>query len=372
MKAGSIVAVSLERQLRDATEIFNSFQSYAREHGLDWDVIPLNYEFESTLAQLANSGKLLAAIGSFISDLWLGGLIYDGLYAINLLPISQIRSVTSINIDQVDLGFQAARHLHQNGACKFAYFGSKRLYSNRLQFEGFASPRFVDGVVHLPHLNDLNVQCQQLSVAARPLGILCESDRHARLAIHQLKQIGWQCGQDYLIVGNGNDPTQSALAGIGISSFRLPTHALGYAAAQALHRRVQSGMYPESTQSLRSELMADESSLPWGRSGLAQQALRRLHAQVANAQFEVTQFARELGLSRRSLEQMFKRELGSSPYKTLAQLRFEHAKQLLRQYRLPISEIALRCGCPEAAHFSSWFKKRAGQSPQQFRHENTL
>ena len=101
MRRASIVAVSLDRQLRDATEIFNSFQDYVREHGLSWDVIPLNYEFESTLVQLASSGKLLAAIGPFISDTWLSGLIDDRLHAINLLPISHIHSVTSINLDQM-------------------------------------------------------------------------------------------------------------------------------------------------------------------------------------------------------------------------------------------------------------------------------
>ena len=65
MKQGSIVAVSFERQLRDATEIFNSFQDYVKEHGLDWDVIPLNYEFESTLMRLAHSGRLYGRSGVF-------------------------------------------------------------------------------------------------------------------------------------------------------------------------------------------------------------------------------------------------------------------------------------------------------------------
>ena len=65
-------------------------------------------------------------------------------------------------------------------------------------------------VVHLAHLNDVNARNQALFSLEPPVGILCESDRYARLAMHQLKQMGWQCGQDYLIVGNGNDPTQSA------------------------------------------------------------------------------------------------------------------------------------------------------------------
>ena len=367
MRRASIVAVSFDRQLRDATEIFNSFQNYVREHGLNWDVIPLNYAFESTVVQLASSGKLLAAIGPFISDTWLSGLMEDGLHAINLLPISQIHSVTSINLDQRELGLQAAQHLHRNGARHFVYFGSNRLYSNQLQLLGFASCQFSEDVVHISHLNDLVRRFQKFSKAVGPVGILCESDRHARLAIHQLKQVGWRCGLDYLILGNGNDPTQSALAGLVISSFRLPTHALGYAAARALHQRIQSGVYPEGVQDLLAELIPKESSLLAGRSGLAQKALSRLHTQISNSQFEVTQFARELGISRRSLEQAFKKDLGASPYQTLGTLRFECAQQLLVQSRLPIQEIAQRCGCQEAAHFSSWFKKRSGQSPQKYR-----
>lgn len=367
MQSGTIVAVSFERQLRDATEMFNSFQAYVREHGLRWDVIPLNYAFESTLVQLAHSGKLLAAVGSFISDAWLEGILDDRLYAINLMSISRIHTVPSINVDQADLGRQAAQHLHQNGVRTFVYFGSKNIYSNRLQYEGFASSRFVDAVTHIPNLNEVNASNQALFGLERPVGILCESDRHARLAMHLLKQLGWQCGQDYLIVGNGNDPTQSALAGMAISSFRLPTYALGYAAAQALHHCIQSGMYPHYSQSLRAELIVNASSVPSGRSGLAQRALRRLQAHLSNPQFTVTQFARELGLSRRSLEQTFKNELGSSPYKRLGEFRFEHAQHLLTQSRLPVREIAQLCGCFEAAHFSSWFKKKSGQCPQKYR-----
>ena len=104
MQSGTIVAVSFERQLRDATEIFNSFQGYVREHGLKWDVIPLNYAFESTLMQLAHSGKLLAAVGSFISDAWLEGILYDGAYAINLLSISTyIQSPVLMLIKQISV-----------------------------------------------------------------------------------------------------------------------------------------------------------------------------------------------------------------------------------------------------------------------------
>ena len=38
---------------------------------MKWDVIPLNYAFESTLMQLAHSGKLLAAVGSLLAMLGL-------------------------------------------------------------------------------------------------------------------------------------------------------------------------------------------------------------------------------------------------------------------------------------------------------------
>ena len=86
--------------------MFNSFQGYVREHGLKWDVIPLNYAFESTLMQLAHSGKLLAAVGSFISDAWLEGILHDGVYAMNLLSISHIHTVPSINVDQANLVFK--------------------------------------------------------------------------------------------------------------------------------------------------------------------------------------------------------------------------------------------------------------------------
>ena len=63
----------------------------------------------------------------------------------------------------------------------------------------------------------------------------------------------------------------------------------------------------------------------------------------------------------------FSKVYGDTPYKYLNNQRFDAAKTLLRGSQLPLQEIATQLGFADQYYFSSFFKKKCGKSPKEYR-----
>ena len=71
-----------------------------------------------------------------------------------------------------------------------------------------------------------------------------------------------------------------------------------------------------------------------------------------------------LGISRRQLERLFRRELGKPPARYFLEMRLERGLHLLQQTQMPVIEVATACGFVSASHFSRSFGQFYGHSPQ--------
>lgn len=81
----------------------------------------------------------------------------------------------------------------------------------------------------------------------------------------------------------------------------------------------------------------------------------------------VDDLARVAGISRYHFSRRFKRQQGVAPAEYLGQLRLRQAVRLLRAERLPVKEIAARCGYRDANYFCRVFRRALGTSPGDFR-----
>ena len=82
---------------------------------------------------------------------------------------------------------------------------------------------------------------------------------------------------------------------------------------------------------------------------------------------QIKEIANELKMSERNLSRRFKAATGSSPLKYLQNIRIETARELLQTSNLSVSEVMLRVGYTDAAHFNQLFKKTTGITPGQYR-----
>lgn len=367
-KPEKMVVVAFDLNFRYASEIFQGVSDYVSRAKLGWRLLPLSFGFEEPVAELAASGQLGGVIGSFISDRWIAGLRRYDVAAVNLFQLSRIRSIPSVCIDDFSMGRQAALHLSEQAASSFVFYSSDNIYSTQLRREGFQSVLFNRTVSSIrsgpPHTSKL----LELNALPRPVGVFCNSDRLARELISEGRKHNWRIGQDVLVLGSDNDPSESIFAGIGISSFQLPTREIGYCAAQKLsHEQMEPSRNEPLCYVNAPRLIARESTLAPGGARLGQTALNYIEEHLSDSALDVEHLARAVGVSRRSLELTFQRQFKSSPYRKLSEYRMQRARELLADTTLSIEAVGQRCGYPEPHHFSAWFKKRAGQAPKFFR-----
>jgi len=80
-----------------------------------------------------------------------------------------------------------------------------------------------------------------------------------------------------------------------------------------------------------------------------------------------TEIAVAIGVSKRQIERLFRRYLGTTPSRHYMRLRLEHGRRLLDQTPMPIIEVALACGFTSPGHFSHRFRERYGVAPRDVR-----
>lgn len=94
--------------------------------------------------------------------------------------------------------------------------------------------------------------------------------------------------------------------------------------------------------------------------------LRAVELMEANIEEPLSQaaLAREVGLSRRQLERLFRRHLARTPAQYYLEVRLERARHLLRQTDLPIMSVACAAGFISASHFTTCYRQLFGKTPR--------
>ncbi len=80
--------------------------------------------------------------------------------------------------------------------------------------------------------------------------------------------------------------------------------------------------------------------------------------------------AREVGLSTRQLERLFRRYLNRSPKRYYMELRLERARKLLMQTDMSVINVGLACGFTSPSHFSKCYRSHYSTTPYRERGSN--
>jgi LacI family transcriptional regulator len=75
----------------------------------------------------------------------------------------------------------------------------------------------------------------------------------------------------------------------------------------------------------------------------------------------------EIPLARRVLDGRYRTRVGRTPHDEIARVRFERARQLLRETRLPLAEVARRSGFRNPEYLATAFRQEFGTSPNAYR-----
>lgn len=81
----------------------------------------------------------------------------------------------------------------------------------------------------------------------------------------------------------------------------------------------------------------------------------------------VPRVCRELGVSQRKLERLFKRDIGCTIVQYSKLLRLQYARVLLSSTRMSIREVSAACGFNSMSYFSQSFLQAFGKKPSEYR-----
>ena len=137
-----------------------------------------------------------------------------------------------------------------------------------------------------------------------------------------------------------------------------PLFLQGMAQAIAIHL---ARNYGETVEESRSGC----SSLPGYK---LRQITDRIAAHVAE-DFDLARLAAQAGLSKFHFQRLFKSAVGVSPSRYQINLRMNLARQLLRETKMSVVDVALEVGYANPSHFAQLFRRETGLSPSEYRRQ---
>lgn len=137
-----------------------------------------------------------------------------------------------------------------------------------------------------------------------------------------------------------------------------PLFVQGMAQAIAIHLARNCGVTNEESRS-------SSPSLP----GFKVQQITDWIAEHVSEDFDLAHLAAQAGLSKFHFQRLFKSAVGVSPSRYHINLRMSLARQLLRETKRSIVDVALEVGYSDPSHFAQLFRRETGLSPSDYRRQ---
>ncbi|MBE0536292.1 MAG: DNA-binding transcriptional regulator [Phycisphaerae bacterium] len=297
-------------------------------------------------------------------------------------PVTQrtVDGMINVVIDNEAVGRMGAEHLLERGFRHFAYCGFEGIYWSEKRCQGFASrirqAGFKVDVYAQPRSRDIQglwemeqpVLADWLQGLPKPVGLMtCNDDRsqHVSETCHAARL---HVPNDIAIIGVDNDEFVCEMANPPLSSVCLNAEAIGYRAAATLHE-VIAGRAVEDTTIIGGPtyIVARKSTdIMLIDDAVIARALRHIR-QSTHEPIQVIDVAEVLAISRRSLEQRFRRVVGRSVHEQILYERVDRIMRLLLETRISISQIAHILNFSSTKQLDRVFSRYTGMNPSEYR-----
>jgi len=285
----------------------------------------------------------------------------------------------AIVTDCATTGRIAAEYLLNRGFKQFAYCGFDDMLWSRERGESFrkriAEAGFETHFYKQPRArarcswrNEQAYMADWLMSLPKPIGLMsCNDDRGQNVA-EICKIVGLYVPDEIAIVGVENDEVVCGLSDPPLSSIPLNAERAGYEAAELLDRLM-------SGEKMAGQRIIDHPTHVVTRQSTDILAIEdrevleavRFIRQHSKEPIQVTDVVLASSLSRRVLEQRFRRVLGRSVLSEIRRVRIELVAQMLVSTTMSIAQIALDLGYTGVDHIARYFKREKGMTPLAYR-----
>lgn len=306
------------------------------------------------------------------------------------VDISSLRidiNAPRVSADNATIGKIAAEYFVDKGFRHFAFFSTTRdrvaLARRNAYFEAAAdralsfSDWTLDEVDGEQDYREHLLKC--IRESEQSLALFASRDIEASIALDVCLEAGLSVPDQIAILGVDNNELITNAQEVPLSSVNHNVEALGYAGAELLHKIITEGV-DESQQGSRFDTrLIRPSGITSRRStdsfavdnSWVKTALLDINARYNEHNYSVLRAAEACGVSRRHLDDLFKKEIGHSMHAELTKIRLKTAKTAITTTRQTIEKISDSCGFTRVQYFNKCFRAAYGMTPSKYRKENT-
>lgn len=184
--------------------------------------------------------------------------------------------------------------------------------------------------------------------------------------LNELRGLDCQVPEDLAIIVLDKDIQRSPeMAPVPLAVVRPDFWQQGYLAARTLHRMISGEHFAERHLiRIKSCDFVERESIgtPTTRDPFVMKVLHGLR-EGELCRLSVDGLVRYAGQSRRTIEQRFKKETGTTLHRAILKRRIEEATRMLKTADLTVGEVADACGFASLHYFSAAYKRETGKTP---------
>lgn len=295
----------------------------------------------------------------------------------NLIP--DMHAVVTSEQSMCRLSFE---HLYERGFRSFAFCGTptyawsisrEKVFSRLTEEAGCSCCIFRPPATRSKHPNwevgqDLLVEW--LQDLPKPAGLLASHDFRGQQVLDACRRAEVSVPEHVAVISLGNDELLCNLTSPPMTSVKTNAHGVGYKAASMLDRLVPGMPVDPRVAEVEpvgvcTRQSTDIVAIEDPDIATALQMIRR----EACDGIKVTKILESIPMSRRAFEALFKKLVGRTAHEEILRVKLAHAKRLLAESELSLTQVAHRTGFTHTSYMSEVFRKKIGLSPSKYREE---
>lgn len=290
-----------------------------------------------------------------------------------------------VSTDHRQVAVLAANHLRERGFRHFGFVGHPHHVSSlerEAAFREALAPhcsslacyheRPARSYTRRGRLLALNPHLQHwLRDLPKPAGIFAGNDLWGLAVVEACRFAGLRVPDDVAVIGVDNDELRCELARPPLSSIVVPTARVGFEAAALLERLLEGARAPAQPLLIPPVRVASRQSTDVLAASDPEvtAAVRFIREHLHRPTLSVGDVLKVVALSRRGLEQRFRKVLERGIGEEIRRVRVERVRDLLSSTSLPITEVAERAGFSSVHYMSRFFRLDVGLTPTDYRRQ---
>jgi len=373
------VALLIETSNAYCRELLRGIAAYTRDNR-PWSIYLSEHERGASVPGWLRRWKGDGIIARVENEKIAAAIVEAKVPVVNVSSTDLVPTMPAVVVDEETMIQLAVEHLQERGFEQFAFFGAVTHVWSKTREEAFAR-----------RVSDLGHECLSYSVstAARhhpdwereqdkvvrwieslptPIGMLAAYDFLGQQLLDACYRAGVMVPEQVAVISLGDDQALCDLTLPPMTSVTVNAYRAAYLASSTLDQLMAGGSVDQRVVHVEPfgvHLRQSTDVMAIDNPEIVT-SLQMIRSHACDG-IKIEDLLIEIPMSRRLFEQQFKKLVGRTPHEEIIRVKLTHARRLLAESELSLTDIANRVGFRHASYMSEVFRKKVGLSSSKYR-----